>query len=55
MLLLYLSDSFVHESVSFELWNHKCTQAIMAFSNVISLMISKYGFRCDGFLMEMCK
>ncbi|CAG9537085.1 unnamed protein product [Cercopithifilaria johnstoni] len=53
MLLLYIGGSFVHESASFELWNHKCTQAAMAFSNVISLMISKYGSRCDGFLMEM--
>uniref|UniRef100_A0A1I7VTC7 FANCI_HD2 domain-containing protein n=1 Tax=Loa loa TaxID=7209 RepID=A0A1I7VTC7_LOALO len=53
MLLLYVGGSFVHESASFELWNHKCTQAVVAFSNVISLMVSKYGFRCDGFLMEM--
>ncbi|VDK82801.1 unnamed protein product [Litomosoides sigmodontis] len=53
MLLLYVGGSFVHESASFELWDHKCTQACMAFSNVISLMISKYGFRCDGFFMEM--
>ncbi|VBB28456.1 unnamed protein product [Acanthocheilonema viteae] len=54
MLLLYIGGSFVHESASFELWDHKCTQAAVAFSNVISLMISKYGFRCDGLLMEMC-
>ncbi|OZC09576.1 hypothetical protein X798_03269 [Onchocerca flexuosa] len=53
MLLLYIGGNFVHETASFELWDHKCTQAIMALSNVISLMISKYGFRCDGFLMEM--
>ncbi|EJW88364.1 hypothetical protein WUBG_00726 [Wuchereria bancrofti] len=53
MLLVYVGGSFVHESASFELWNHKCTKAVVSFSNVISLMISKYGFRCDGFLIEM--
>ncbi|KAM3723610.1 Fanconi anemia group I protein [Dirofilaria immitis] len=53
MLLLYVGGNFVHEAASFELWNHKCTQAIMALSNVIYLMISKYGFRCDGFFMEI--
>ncbi|VDK61098.1 unnamed protein product [Onchocerca ochengi] len=53
MLLLYIGGNFIHETASFELWDHKCTQAVMALSNVISLMISKYGFRCDGFLMEM--
>uniref|UniRef100_A0A0R3RYF4 FANCI_HD2 domain-containing protein n=1 Tax=Elaeophora elaphi TaxID=1147741 RepID=A0A0R3RYF4_9BILA len=47
MLLLYVGGCFVHESASFELWNHKCTQAAMAFSNVISLMISKYGYILD--------
>lgn len=55
MILLYVGGSFVHESASFELWNHKCTQAIVAFSNVISLITSKYGFRCEGSLMEICK
>ncbi|KAK6101741.1 FANCI helical domain 2 family protein [Brugia pahangi] len=53
MLLVYVGGSFVHESASFELWNNKCTKAVVSFSNVISLMISKYGFRCDGFLVEM--
>ncbi|MCP9259408.1 hypothetical protein DINM_002355 [Dirofilaria immitis] len=32
MLLLYVGGNFVHEAASFELWNHKCTQAIMALS-----------------------
>uniref|UniRef100_A0A915PW66 FANCI helical domain-containing protein n=1 Tax=Setaria digitata TaxID=48799 RepID=A0A915PW66_9BILA len=53
MLVLYAGGNFVHESASFELWNHKCTQAIVAFSNIISLMISKYGIRCDNVLLEI--
>ncbi|VDN02690.1 unnamed protein product [Thelazia callipaeda] len=53
MIILYIGGSLVDESVQFDLWNHKRTQAIIAFSNVVSFIISKYGNRCCSTLMEI--
>ncbi|VDN40613.1 unnamed protein product [Gongylonema pulchrum] len=53
--LLYVGGRHVHHTACCALWDHKSTKAIMAFSNVTSFLITKYGTRCNEPMLALCK
>ncbi|KHN86848.1 hypothetical protein Tcan_07797 [Toxocara canis] len=51
-LLLYVGGESVDTAAAFHLWNHMCTEAVIAFSSALSLIVSKYGLRSQTAIVQ---